>query len=78
MDPIVRRYELELIDSSSASAPPSSPDAWVCRPDEQSRQRDPHLPLDRIASMRFVIFEPNAAEPMPVRPAELSYEPLTL
>lgn len=75
LEPLERRYELELMDPNAAIAPVSSRDAWVCRPDESSRQRDPHLPLDRIASMQFVIFEPGESAPALAEPA---YEPLTL
>lgn len=60
LEPLQRRYELELM-GPAAIAPVSSKEAWVCRPDETSRQRDPHLPLDRIGSMQFAIFEPGAA-----------------
>lgn len=79
LEPLERRYELELVDPTLAVQPVSTADAWICRPDEGSRQRDPHLPLDRIASMRFVIFEPDAPEAAAVvRPPEPIYEPLTL
>ena len=77
MEPLRRRYELELMDRAISTASLSSADAWVCRPDEQDRQRDPHLPLDRIASMRFAIFEPEAAAAL-VRPPEAAFAPLTL
>ena len=75
LEPMERRYELELMDPAGVLAPVSSPGAWVCRPDEASRQRDPHLPLDRIASMQFVIFEPGSGAPVLAEPA---YEPLSL
>ena len=79
MEPLERRYELELVDPAVAAIPLSHEDAWICRPDEGARQRDPHLPLDRIASMRFVIFEPNAPEAPPMaRSPEPVYQPLTL
>ena len=60
LEPLQRRYELELM-GPVLPAPVSSTEAWVCRPDETSRQRDPHLPLDRIGSMQFSIFEPGAS-----------------
>jgi hypothetical protein len=60
LEPQQRRYELELM-GPAATPPVSSKEAWVCRPDETSRQRDPHLPLDRIGSMQFAIFEPGAS-----------------
>ena len=75
LQPLERRYELELMDPAGGLAPVSSPGAWVCRPDEACRQRDPHLPLDRIASMQFVIFEPGSDAPVRAEPA---YEPLSL
>jgi len=79
MEPLQRRYELELMDRAISTAPLSSADAWVCRPDEDSRQRDPHLPLDRIASMQFVIFEPDAdGPPPPAGQPEPAYAPQTL
>jgi hypothetical protein len=75
LEPVERRYELELMDPAAVIAPVSSHNAWVCRPDETSRQREPHLPLDRIASMQFAISEPAAAIAALAQPA---YEPLTL
>ncbi|HEY5411048.1 MAG TPA: hypothetical protein VIJ94_10020 [Caulobacteraceae bacterium] len=60
LEPLQRRYELELM-GPAMTAPVSSKEAWVCRPDETSRQRDPHLPLDRIGSMQFSIFESGAS-----------------
>ena len=75
LEPVERRYELELMDPSGVLAPVSSHGAWVCRPDEACRQRDPHLPLDRIASMQFVIFEPDLGAPVL---AEAAYEPVSL
>ncbi len=66
--PVERRYELELIDPASTIAPAPSRDAWVCRPDETSRQRDPQLPLDRICSMEFQVAEPPVPTPAAVRP----------
>lgn len=80
LEPLERRYELELLDPSAVVAPVSTQGAWVCRPDETSRQRDPHLPLDRIASMEFAIAEPGMAPPVldaPVVNAP-AYEPLSL
>ena len=78
MEPLQRRYELELMDRAISTAPLSSADAWVCRPDENARQRDPHLPLDRIASMQFAIFEPEAAAVTRIQTPEPALEPLTL
>ena len=75
LEPMERRYELELMDPSSVLAPVSSQGAWVCRPDETSRERDPHLPLDRIASMKFAISEPGSGASAQAEPA---YEPLSL
>ena len=66
--PVERRYELELTDPASAAGPAPSRDAWVCRPDETSRQRDPRLPLDRICSMEFQVAEPAAPPPAAPRP----------
>ena len=81
-EPVERRYELELLDPSAVMAAVSTQAAWVCRPDETSRQRDPHLPLDRIASMQFAIAEPATA-PAPAMVAAAmaaspAYEPLRL
>ena len=76
LEPLQRRYELELMDRATSTAPLSSADAWVCRPDETSRQRDPHLPLDRITSMQFAISEPQVIAPL--RSAEPALEPLAL
>ena len=70
--PVERRYELELMDPASMIAPASSREAWVCRPDEISRERDPHLPLDRICSMEFQVAEPATPPAAPVR-AEPAY-----
>lgn len=78
IEPVQRRYELELLDRGAQATGPDTPEVWTCRPDEQSRQRDPFLPLDRIASMRFAMFEPDSAESMPMRPALPAYEPLRL
>ncbi len=75
LEPLERRYELELLDPAAVVAAVSTQGAWVCRPDETSRQRDPHLPLDRIASMEFAIAEPGMAAPVMGAP---DYEPLRL
>ena len=75
-EPLERRYELELLDTAAPAAAASSADAWVCRPDESSRQRDQHLPLDRITSMRFAIAEPPAPA-APRAPAQV-LAPLSL
>ena len=77
LEPVERRYELELLDPAAVIAPASSRDAWVCRPDETSRQRDPHLPLDRICSMEFQVAEPMAPVATALRP-EPAYAPLSL
>lgn len=82
-EPVERRYELELLDPSAVMAAVSTQAAWVCRPDESSRQRDPHLPLDRIASMQFAIAEPGAPSapamvPAAAMAAASAYEPLRL
>jgi len=76
MEPLERHYDLELLDPAAVVAPVSTQSAWVCRPDEASRQRDPHLPLDRIASTHFAIAEPGAAAAAMAQPA--AYQPLTL
>jgi len=70
-----RCYELELLDPASVVAPVSSKDAWVCVPDDRAREREPHLPLDRIASTEFTVVE--AGPVAPTRP-EPAYEPLSL
>ena len=75
MAPVERRYELELVDPQGAPDQLSSAEAWICRPDEGSRQRDPHLPLDRISSTQFAIAELAAAGRIAPEPA---FEPLTL
>ena len=77
LEPVERRYELELMDPAAVIAPASSRDAWVCRPDETSRQRDPHLPLDRLCSMEFQVSEPAPPMPAAIRP-EPAYAPLSL
>ncbi len=59
LDPVKRRYELEL--SSPGGEEIEDGESWTCRPDESARTRDPPLPLDRIASTRFVIHEGRAA-----------------
>jgi hypothetical protein len=70
-----RCYELELLDPAAVVAPVSSKDAWVCQPDERARQREPHLPLDRIASTEFTVVEAGSVAPARSEPA---YEPLSL
>ncbi len=71
LEPVERRYALELMDPSDQVAPTVMPGAWVCRPDETVRLRDPHLPLDRICSMEFQVSEPEVAVTVPVREAVL-------
>ena len=59
VEPIVRNYVLELLedagDNATEPAPEVPPGVWICRPDDARRERDPHLPLDRIASTTFAI-----------------------
>jgi hypothetical protein len=83
LETVERRYELELLDPTAVMAAVSTQAAWVCRPDETSRQRDPHLPLDRIASTQFAIAEPAMASAPTMAQAALmspapAYEPLRL
>ncbi len=71
LERVERRYALELMDPAEDIDPAARPDAWVCRPDETTRQRDPHLPLDRISSMEFQVSEPPIIEISPVHEAVL-------
>ena len=58
IEPIARNYVLELTEDAGVEGEPepaAKPDAWVCRPDDSRRERDPQLPLDRIAAANFSI-----------------------
>ena len=77
LEPVERRYALELMDPAEDIDPATSPDAWVCRPDETTRQRDPHLPLDRISSMEFQVSEPEILEVAPFPESAPALEPVS-
>lgn len=65
LEPIEREYQLELSPLAEGEicelvdTPEGS--VWICRPDEGQRQRDPRLPLDRIARFRIEHPAPPAA-----------------
>lgn len=56
MDAFERRYLLEPIPPDRWQTEPREPGIWICAPDEESRMVDPELPLDRIASMKFLVY----------------------
>jgi hypothetical protein len=66
LEPIERAYRLELVAQAEGEVcelvETDQGAVWICRPDEGQRQRDPRLPLDRIARFRI--------EDQPARPAE--------
>ena len=56
IEPIARNYVLELTEDTGVEGEPTAkPDSWICRPDDAQRERDPQLPLDRIAATNFTI-----------------------
>jgi hypothetical protein len=57
LEPIERAYRLELVAAAEGEVcelvETDQGAVWICRPDEGQRQRDPRLPLDRIARFKI-------------------------
>jgi hypothetical protein len=74
LEPIERYYQLELSQEAEGEfcelVETEKGSVWICRPDEGQRQRDPRLPLDRIARFKVEDPAPAPAETAPVASTE--------